>query len=115
VAVVGRPHEVKGEVPAVFLIPKSDVDVEGQREEIEKKIVDIVRERVGPVATPGAAYFVTDVPKTESGKVIRRFLKGLVKDEELGDMTTASNPESLKELAEKVGYEGPEDLTSITT
>ncbi|KXA95461.1 hypothetical protein AKJ65_01750 [candidate division MSBL1 archaeon SCGC-AAA259E19] len=108
VAVVGQPHDVKGEVPAVFIITRPDVDPEERREELERKIVKIVRERVGPVATSEAAYFVSDVPRTESGKVIRRFLKGLVRDEELGDMTTASNPECLEELAEKVNYEGPE-------
>lgn len=110
VAVVGQPHEVKGEVPAVFIITRSDIDPEERREELEKKIVNIVRKRVGPIATPEAAYFVSDVPRTESGKVIRRFLKGLVRNEELGDMTTASNPECLKELAEKVDYKGPENL-----
>ncbi|KXA91587.1 hypothetical protein AKJ57_00760 [candidate division MSBL1 archaeon SCGC-AAA259A05] len=108
VAVVGQPHEVKGEVPAVFIITRPDIDPEERREELERKIVETVRERVGPVATPEAAYFVSDIPRTESGKVIRRFLKGLVRNEELGDMTTASNPECLEELAEKVNYEGPE-------
>ncbi len=110
VAVVGEPHEVKGEVPAVFAITKEGIDVESQREELEKKIVSKVREDVGPVATPGVVYFVSDVPRTESGKVIRRFLKSLVKDEELGDMTTASNPQCLGELAEKTGYEGPQEI-----
>lgn len=108
VAVVGQPHDVKGEVPAVFAIVKSGIDADEKEDELKKKIVDIVRKKVGPVATPGVAYFVSDVPRTESGKVIRRFLKGLVKDEELGDMTTASNPSCLKELAEKVDYKGPE-------
>ncbi|KXB08591.1 hypothetical protein AKJ55_00705 [candidate division MSBL1 archaeon SCGC-AAA382M17] len=115
VAVVGEPHDVKGEVPAVFAIAKSGNDTEEGRKELEKKIMDKVRERVGPVASPGAIYFVSDVPRTESGKVIRRFLKGLVRDDELGDMTTASNPGCLKELAEKVNYEGPEDIVSFTT
>ncbi len=110
VAVVGEPHDVKGEVPAVFVITKEGVDPEAQREELEKKIVDIVRDKVGPVATPGVAYFVSDVPRTESGKVIRRFLKALVRDEELGDMTTASNPQCLKELAEKTNYKGPQKI-----
>ncbi|KXB06434.1 hypothetical protein AKJ53_00390 [candidate division MSBL1 archaeon SCGC-AAA382F02] len=110
VAVVGAPHEVKGEIPAVFIVPSSDVDIEEQKEELEKKIVEVVREKVGPLATPGEAYFVSDVPRTESAKVIRRFLKGLVRDEELGDMTTASNPQCLKEIAEKVDYQGPEEF-----
>ncbi|OKY77711.1 MAG: Acyl-coenzyme A synthetase/AMP-(fatty) acid ligase Asc [Candidatus Methanohalarchaeum thermophilum] len=106
-AVVGKPHDVKGEVPAVFAVLKQG---ETGSDELRDKIVKIVREEVGPVATPYAAYFVTDLPKTESGKIIRRFLKGLVRDEELGDMTTASNPSCLSELAEKVGYNGPQEI-----
>jgi len=114
-AVVGEPHDVKGEVPAVFAIPTTDIDTEEKRDNLKKEIIEKVRERVGAVATPGAIYLVSDVPRTESGKVIRRFLKSLIRDEELGDMTTASNPECLEELAEKVDYQGPADILSHTT
>lgn len=106
-AVVGEPHEVKHEVPAVFAILKGGAK---PSEELKEKAINIVREKVGPVATPSSIYFVKDLPSTESGKIIRRFLRGLVKDEELGDMTTASNPECLKSLAEKVNYQGPEKI-----
>ncbi|UOY10509.1 acetate--CoA ligase [Methanonatronarchaeum sp. AMET6-2] len=106
-AVVGEPHDVKGEVPAVFAILQEGVE---PSEELEKQIVNVVREEVGPVATPHVAYFVSNLPKTESGKIIRRFLKGLVRDTELGDMTTASNPECLAEIAEKTGYDGPQEI-----
>ncbi|KXB03757.1 hypothetical protein AKJ45_00620 [candidate division MSBL1 archaeon SCGC-AAA261F19] len=115
VAVVGKPHDVKGEVPAVFAVTKSDIDLERREEELKRKIVEIVRKKIGPVATPDATYFVSDVPKTESGKVIRRFLKSLLKDEKLGDVTTVSNPRCLKELAKKVNYKGPEKIVSFTT
>lgn len=115
VAVVGKPHEVKGEVPAVFAITKEGIEIKKHGQELEEKIKQIVREKIGAVATPEIVYFVTDIPRTESGKIIRRFLKSLLRDEKLGDMTTASNPESLEELARKVGYEGPEDIISQTT
>ncbi len=111
VAVVGEPHDVKGEVPAVFAILRAEVE---PTRELEKKIVKIVREEIGPVATPHVAYFVSDVPRTESGKIIRRFLKGLVRDGELGDMSTASNPEILKELAEKTEYKGPQEISGYS-
>ncbi|MFP4045753.1 MAG: acetate--CoA ligase [Candidatus Aenigmatarchaeota archaeon] len=107
VAVVGKPHEIKGQVPAVFAILHKD---EEGSDELKKKIVGKVREEVGPVATPGAIYFVDGLPSTESGKIIRRFLKSLLEDEELGDMTTAKNPECLGKLAEAVGYEGPQEI-----
>ncbi len=106
-AVVPKPHDVKGEVPAVFAVLKKGAK---SSEDLKKEIVDVVREKVGPVATPYAAYFVEDLPRTESGKIIRRFLKGLVKDDELGDMTTASNPEVLAGLAEKTNYQGPQEI-----
>ena len=112
VAVVGKSHEVKGEVPAVFAILHEGV--EGS-EEIQKKIVKEVREEVGPVATPEAIYFVNALPSTESGKIIRRFLKSLLDDEELGDMTTAKNPECLGDIAEMVEYEGPQDIPGYSS
>lgn len=106
-AAVGKPHEIKSEVPAIFVILGEGVK---ETEEIKKRIVKAVREKVGPVATPGAIYFVQELPETESGKIMRRFLKSLLRGGKLGDMTTAKNPECLKELAEVVGYEGPEEI-----
>ncbi|NQE04723.1 Acetyl-coenzyme A synthetase [ANME-1 cluster archaeon GoMg1] len=108
VAVVGKPDAIKGEVPALFVVLKSGVEV--PKAQMDREIVKAVREKVGPVATPEVAYYVADVPKTESGKIIRRFLKGLVRDEALGDMTTAQNPECLKELAEVTKYRGPQKI-----
>jgi len=108
VAVVGKPDAIKGEVPALFVVLKSGVEV--PKAQMDRKIVKAVREKVGPVATPEVAYYVADVPKTESGKIIRRFLKGLVRNKALGDMTTAQNPECLKELAEATKYRGPQKI-----
>jgi acetyl-CoA synthetase len=108
VAVVGKPDAIKGEVPALFVVLKRGVAV--SKEEMDKRIVNAVREKVGPVATPEVAYYVSDVPKTESGKIIRRFLNGLVRNEALGDMTTSKNPECLKELAEATKYRGPQKI-----
>lgn len=107
VAVASKPHEVKGEVPAAFIILEEGT--EGS-EGLKDKIVDKVREEVGPVATPGEIYFVSALPSTESGKIIRRFLRSLLADKELGDMTTAKNPECLEDLAEMVEYQGPQDI-----
>ena len=108
VAVVGESHDVKGEVPAVFAILVGGSE---PSEELKEDIVKSVREEVGPVATPGEIYFVPSLPQTESGKVIRRFLRSLLEDEELGDMRTAKNPECLEKIAEKVGYDGPQDVS----
>lgn len=107
-AVVGKPHDVKGQVPAVFTIL---IDGAEPSEDLKGDIVRSVRREVGPVASPGEIYFVSRLPETESGKVIRRFLRALLKDEELGDMRTANNPECLEEIADIVGYNGPQDVS----
>ncbi|MFZ2070469.1 MAG: acetate--CoA ligase [Halobacteriota archaeon] len=113
VAVVGKRDTIKGEVPALFVVLKKGVTV--TKAEIDKEIVKAVRTKVGPVATPAITYYVSDVPKTESGKIIRRFLKGLVRDEALGDMTTAQNPGCLKELAVATKYQGPQKIEGYNT
>ncbi|RJS75698.1 acetate--CoA ligase [Methanophagales archaeon] len=112
VAVVGKQDAIKGEVPALFVVLEKGV--EKSNEDMDREIVKAVRDKVGPVATPEVTYYVSDLPETESGKIIRRFLKGLVRNELLGDMTTARNPECLKELAEVTQYRGPQKIPGYT-
>ena len=61
---------------------------------------------IGPTARPAAIYFVEDVPKTRSGKIMRRILKALVRNEPIGDITTLRNPDCVEELKRAVGYTG---------
>jgi len=61
---------------------------------------------IGPTARPERILFTDDLPKTRSGKIMRRILKSLVRKESIGDTTTLMNPESVDQLKEKVGYEG---------
>ncbi|RLF10268.1 MAG: acetate--CoA ligase [Thermoprotei archaeon] len=102
-AVVGVPHEVKGEVPVAFVILKAGVE---PTPELERELVKKVDEAIGPIARPERVVFVTDVPKTRSGKIMRRILRKLLRNEPLGDVTTLMNPEVVEELKSLVGYRG---------
>ncbi len=103
VAVVSRPHELKGEVPVAFVLLKSGVE---PSEEIRKELLGTVTKVIGPTGRPDEIVFVDDVPKTRSGKIMRRVLKALVRNDPIGDITTLQNPDSVDLLKKAVGYKG---------
>ncbi|MFH1610094.1 MAG: acetate--CoA ligase [Candidatus Bipolaricaulota bacterium] len=103
VAVVSKPDEVKGEVRVAFVLLKKGVQAS---EDLKKELVKTVDKHIGPTARPSAIYFSEDVPKTRSGKIMRRVLKALVRGEPLGDITTLRNPECVEALKASVGYKG---------
>ena len=84
-AVVGKPHEIKGEVPVAFVVLKMGYkpDVE-----LEKYLKTHVKDEIGSIAVPEKIYFVEQLPKTRSGKIVRRILLAIEKGEEIGDITT---------------------------
>ena len=100
VAVVSRPHEMKGEVPVAFVLLRRGIE---PSDEIEKELIATVNQVIGPTGRPDQIIFATDVPKTRSGKIMRRVLKALVRHEPVGDLTTLQNPESVDRLKELVG------------
>jgi acetyl-CoA synthetase len=93
-AVVSKPEKIKGEAIVVFIKLKRDKEV--KEEEIAKR----VREKISPIATPSEIYFVHDLPKTRSGKIMRRVLKALLRKEELKALTTLVNPECVEDIKE---------------
>ncbi len=101
-AVVPKPHQIKGEVPVAFVVLKG---VEPS-DELKQELVAHVRKEIGPTAKPEEIYFVNDLPKTRSGKIMRRMLKSLLTNQPLGDATTLQNAETIKHLKEVTGYEG---------
>ena len=101
-AVVPKPHEIKGEVPIAFVVLKG---VEPS-DELKQELVDHVKKEIGPTAKPEAIYFVNDLPKTRSGKIMRRMLKSLLTNRPLGDSTTLQNPQSVAHLKEVTDYKG---------
>jgi acetyl-CoA synthetase len=103
VAVVSRPHELKGEVPVAFVLLKAGMK---GSDDIRTGLLKTVSELIGPTARPDEIFFVDDVPKTRSGKIMRRVLKSLVQDKPVGDITTLRNPDIVEHLKEVVGYKG---------
>ncbi len=97
-AVIGVPDKIKGEVPVVFLVTGKKIT----QGEIEKEIVAKLKEGIGPIALPSKAYVVDDLPKTRSGKIMRRILRKLFTGEELGDLSTLANPDSVEEVRKKI-------------
>jgi acetyl-CoA synthetase len=91
VAVIGVKDNIKGEVPIAFIVTKN-------KKEIKNKIAEVLRKEIGPIAIIKEVYIVSDLPKTRSGKIMRRVLKGILSKEKLGDLSTLSNPESVDKI-----------------
>ncbi len=92
VAVVGKPHEIKGEGIFAYIVPKSD---DGIADEIElaKEINGLIKEEIGAIALCDDMAFVPDLPKTRSGKIMRRILRSIVKGEAITqDTSTLEDP-----------------------
>ncbi|MEM5870327.1 MAG: acetate--CoA ligase [Candidatus Aenigmatarchaeota archaeon] len=98
-AVVGLPDEIKGEVPIAFVVLKEGFE---GNEKISSELIELVSKKIGPIAKPAKIVYVQDLPKTRSGKIMRRILKNLIKKEELGDLSTLANPECIEKLKEIV-------------
>jgi len=91
-AVVGIPDKIKGQVPVVFVILKKKI------KNLKEVVVGQVLKEIGPIALPKEVYEVESLPKTRSGKIMRRILRRLFTGEELGDLSTLANPESVREI-----------------
>jgi propionyl-CoA synthetase len=97
VAVIGIEDPVKGETPLAMVVLKEGF--QGSPEmEIEMK--NMIRDQIGPVATPKAVYFLKALPKTRSGKIIRRAIKYLAEGKDPGDLTTLDDPSTIERIKE---------------
>ena len=92
--VVGRPDETRGEVISAFVLLKHGVTAS---DELRREILQTVRRELGAVAVIGELNFVGLLPKTRSGKIMRRVLKAVVLDMEPGDITTIEDEGSVDE------------------
>ena len=90
-AVVGYPHDIKGEGIYTFVTLNSGVE---SSEALEKELVQWVRKEIGPIATPDFIQFTPALPKTRSGKIMRRILRKIAENEfsNLGDISTLAEP-----------------------
>jgi acetyl-CoA synthetase len=92
--VVGRPDELRGEVIAAFVVLKND---QTPSDELRQQIIGTIRHELGPIAVIGELNFVSMLPKTRSGKIMRRVLKAVTIDKDPGDITTIEDEGSVNE------------------
>ncbi|MDR7413562.1 MAG: acetate--CoA ligase [Armatimonadota bacterium] len=92
--VVGRPDEVRGEVISAFLVLKQGYEPSVA---LRQELVDTVRRELGPVAVVGEVNFVSMLPKTRSGKIMRRVLRSVILGRDPGDITTIEDEGSVEE------------------
>ncbi|HNO60192.1 MAG TPA: propionate--CoA ligase, partial [Plasticicumulans sp.] len=105
VAVVGIADQLKGQEAVVFATLKNPalVETEEGRAKLEKEVLAKVVELLGPVARPKHAYFCQTLPKTRSGKLLRRSIQALAEGRDPGDLSTLDDPNSLDEVRRAVG------------
>ncbi|HYO48030.1 MAG TPA: acetate--CoA ligase, partial [Gemmatimonadota bacterium] len=108
-AVVVKHDEQKGHVPEVYAILKEGVDPVG----VEQKIVAAIEQEIGKFARPSRVHIVDDLPKTRSGKIMRRLLQNISNDEELGDTTTLRDPTVPTKIREQIA-QGPAKILEQT-
>jgi acetyl-CoA synthetase len=102
-AVVGRPHEVKGEAVVAFVVLKGKRPSGEEGKRIIEELRSWVGKEIGPIAKPDEIRFGDNLPKTRSGKIMRRLLRSIAKDEEItSDISTLENPAILDQLKEKI-------------
>ncbi len=91
---MGRPDEVRGEVISAFVLLKHGY---APSPDLRKALVETVRRELGPVAVIGDLNFVGMLPKTRSGKIMRRVLKAVILDRDPGDITTIEDEGSVED------------------
>ena len=95
-AVCGIPDEVKGEVIVAFAVLKQGVTKNSI--DLEKELSEKIRTDIGTIATPKQIYFVSKLPKTRSGKIMRRLLKAIANNEKIGDVSTLEDGAAVTEV-----------------
>lgn len=95
--VVGVPHDIKGEGIHAYVITKAGIR---PTEDLKKELVQHIREKIGPLATPEKIQWTTALPKTRSGKIMRRILRKIANKEfnDLGDTSTLADPHVVETL-----------------
>ena len=98
-AVVGYPHEIKGQGVHAFVTLVADAE---PGEDLRAELIRWVREKIGPIAAPGRLQWAPGLPKTRSGKIMRRILRRIAagEHENLGDTTTLADPSVVAQLVE---------------
>ena len=98
-AVVGYPHDIKGQGIYAYVTVTAGTKV---TDELRKELIKHVRTEIGPIATPDMVQFAPGLPKTRSGKIMRRILRKIAANDygKLGDISTLADPSVVDELIE---------------
>ncbi len=94
-AVTGKEDEIKGEVPVAFVVLRAGYE---PSEELRQELIKHVRDAIGPIATPDDIVMVNKLPKTRSGKIMRRLLKSVLIEASLGDISTLEDEASIEDV-----------------
>ena len=96
-AVVGYPHDIKGQGIYAYVTLNANAEITNH---LKKELIQLVRSEIGPIASPDLIQFSKNLPKTRSGKIMRRILRKIAEDnfDNLGDVSTLSEPEVIDEL-----------------
>jgi acetyl-CoA synthetase len=105
-AVVGRTDEMTGQAVSAFVILRSGNE---PSEALVAELRDHVAKAIGPIAKPKTILFTEDLPKTRSGKIMRRLLRNVAEDESLGDTTTLADPSVVEGIKARYLSTSPED------
>jgi len=95
--VSGVPDELRGEVASAFVVLSKDYE---PSEELKKELINHVRQTMGPIVVIGDIQFVNMLPKTKSGKIMRRVMKALLTGKDIGDLSTVEEEASIEEIRE---------------
>jgi len=100
VAVVGVADPLKGQIPVAFVVVRNPaaLSTPAQETAMRKEVLDTVDRELGAIARPGAVHFVTALPKTRSGKLLRRTIQALAEGRDPGDLTTIEDPAALEQV-----------------
>ena len=109
-AVVGFPHEIKGQGIYAYVSLMEGVSAS---DELQKKLIKFVRKEIGPIAAPDVIQWAPALPKTRSGKIMRRILRKIAANEaeQLGDISTLADPSVVENLKASYADMFPENLT----
>jgi acetyl-CoA synthetase len=105
-AVVGRKDELTGQAIAAFVSLRGGFE---GNDVLLKELRDHVANTIGPIAKPASIVFTPDVPKTRSGKIMRRLLRDISEQRQLGDVTTLANADIVSEIADMAAASTKDD------
>jgi propionyl-CoA synthetase len=102
-AVVGVVDPLKGQMPLAFAVSKTSLDTPESKKKLEKEVMETVDKQLGAIGRPKAVHFVTLLPKTRSGKTLRRSIAALAEGRDPGDLTTIEDPSALQQIKDCLG------------